>query len=426
MKYRPSRSFVICLVVMVALAGGGAWAWHKVDGLPVGVRAKTGFFEALTYCPPVPRRQPTPAEVAELRQRGRVLLDKLVGEFPVLKITPAPVPAEDNGFLRLHRLAGPPHSETPKLDPKFSQLLSGATPWDPALARRCLDEHAGLVNQIEQIAALPTRSSSGMPDDYNGFVSGRTGKNASEILLLKARLAAEAHDETETLRLVAAVGNLADHYQRIESPTLICETIAILIDRGLWRAVLETLLPALGNTADLVRWRELLGRRSYSARELAGVLRGEWNTGNEFMLLPVIFVNVTDEEAVARVYAAWFAARVTTLATSNLADLATFDCAAPDGSNLSKPGQKILNDFTIGLAAWGRGYARTALAHGQVLAALELLALEQAGTQLVAESAVQVVRDPVSGEPYAFDPVLRVVRAPKGGVGEFEQLKLPW
>jgi len=65
--------------------------------------------------------------------------------------------------------------------------LRDDTPWDPEITRRCLAGHAELVERLEHIGSLTTRSSCGMPANYNGFIAARTGKTGCDILLLKAR-----------------------------------------------------------------------------------------------------------------------------------------------------------------------------------------------------------------------------------------------
>ncbi len=425
MSYRPSRTFVIIMAVSLTLGGGGAWAWHQANAVPMSMRAKMSFLEALRYqAPPVPKRW-TQAELAEFRTQARALQEKLVSEFPALRVTPVPVPAEENGFLLLYQLSPAPLYNNLSLGTELREILDERVPWNPENAKRCLDEQADLVHQIERIAQLPTRSSSDMPADFTGFIAARASKTCADLLLLKARLAAERGDEEETLRLVAATGNLAAHHHAIESPTLLGETVAILIDRGIKGAAFKTLLPAIGCKADLPRWQAALGTRRYDGTGLAQVMRGEWNIASEFMLLPVLFANQTpDAEAVARVYAAWYHAVVLKLPTLKLAELAPFSFPPPDDSQLSKQGRKIIGDFSIGLSAWSKGYVGSASHQRQAQAALALLALEKSGSTLAAESAAQIPREPVSGAPFVFDPVTRTLAMPENS--DLAPLKLPW
>src|SRR5690606_18255333 len=119
-------------------------------------------------------------------------------------------------------------------------------------------------------------------------------KAASDLLIAKARLAAEAGNEAEALRLAAAVQNLASHCREIETPSLLAETIVLLVDLALQEATLQHLLPSIGREADLPKWQAILSSRSYDSAAFAKVMRGEWSIMMNFFLLPVL-VNKTHE-----------------------------------------------------------------------------------------------------------------------------------
>ena len=125
---------------------------------------------------------------------------------------------------------------------KFKDILNTDAVWDPEIVKLCLAEHADLVGRIEYIASLTTRSSANMPADYQGFVGAYPGKTGCDILLLKARLAADAGDETESLRLVAAAANMSSHYHDVECPALYNETVAVLTSLTIDQAVFELLM----------------------------------------------------------------------------------------------------------------------------------------------------------------------------------------
>lgn len=424
-------SFICCLIPMLAIGGAGALAWHKVNSVPTAIRANLTFLEALKFKQPVAHSL-TPEQHAKVLAEAIALKDKLVTEFPALKVKPRPVAAEANGFLLLHQLSCSNGFSGPPISDNFKRVLNCEGAQDSEIAKRCLDENAELVSRIEQIAALTTRSSSNMPPEYNGFISARTGKTGCDILLLKARLAAEAGDETETLRLVAAAGNLGSHYHDVECPSLLSETVAILIDLSIQRVAFKTLLPALGRNADLGRWQGVFGKRAYTSTDLAQVMRGEWNVTTEYMVLPITLAErenrgLPDVEAVARTYTAWSNTCVTRLPSLGLADVASSFQPPSDVSHLSKEGREMIDVLCAGPHSWTQGYLKSAAAGAQHHAALDLLVLEKSGVVLAAADAERVTRDSVSGSTFVFDATKRTLAAPSGSAAlGVEPLSLPW
>ncbi len=349
---------------------------------------------------------------------------KFLAEFPALQATPHPVPPEENGFLMLYELGNL------SISAEFEEILRNPGTCDPEAAQRCLAEHAGIVAQAEKIGSLRTRSSIGMPDGYKGFFPARPAKQCCDILLLKASLAAKAGNEEEALRCVNAVGNLAEHLHAVESPTLLTETVAILMDRGRQSLTLKTLLPPLGKSVDLNRWQAELGRLALTPADFAKVLRGEWDASADFMMFPLLVLGnkqgeFPDGEAIARSHSSWCHDAVTTLATVDLAGMK--GALVPlSGSGLSEEGRNILSMLT-GVNYWIDGYIRAAVVTAQHRAAIELLILEKSGAELSETDAKRVFLDPLTGDPFDFDPIKRELSVrPLSGRDNVDPLTLPW
>lgn len=434
MRYRPSPAFVLCLMPMLATGAVGGWIWHKADSVPMHVRAKSSFVEAFRYKEKPRYDEPTPEQRAQTRQAGNELRLKLEAEFPVLKVLERPAPDDQNGFLQLHLLSGPPLYQVPAVSQEFRQMLAGTPEWNPEQARRLLGEESEWVGRIEAIAALKDRSSSNMPEGYIGFFSATTGKMAAETLLIKARLAAEARDEKEALRLVSAVGNLSDHFRKVETPTLLAETVGILIDLNLRSFVFQHVLPALGREADLVKWQEALKPGDYSPAELGRAMRAEWLTCSLHFLYPAI-LNPKHENAppdpdvLAHLYAEHYARLVSRLETESMSglqrDRGIF--AGEDLATLSSKSREIYQTFSIGSEAWSKGFVRAAVIMKQHQAALELLISEKAGNALDAAAITTASREPTEGRSFVFDPSSREITTPAGMESvEVQPLELPW
>lgn len=436
MRYRPSLAFLLCLLPMLATGAVGGWIWHKADSVPMHVRARSNFVEAFRFKekPRVDLEPPTPEQMAQTRQAARELREKLEGEFPILKIEPQPVPDEQNGFLQVYLLSPPPRYPDLDVSQELKRMSDGKAEWNAVEAKRLLNEHAELVRKIEGIAAMKSRSSSNMPAGYNGFFGARAGKVATDILLLKARLAAESHDEKEAMRLIAAVANFGSHYRQVETPTLLAETIGILIDLNLRSCVFQHVLPALGPEADLVVWRELLKPGDYSSAELGRVMGGEWQVTSELFIYPLILnpkigSAPPDPEALARVHAAGFSRMVARLKEGSLQGLATTrdPVEKEDLSKLSRKSRDLYGMFFIGADAWSKGFVRAAVISNQYQAAMDLLISEKSGQTLNAESIGSATREPIEGRSFVLDPETREITAPAGMESvEVKALKLPW
>ena len=432
MKYRPSLSLVSVATVLLVLAAAWGLVWYKVNSVPPKLREKMSLLETLKFKDTLRTNPPTDEQIAAQRKPALILKEKLTAEFPALRVIAKPVPDEINAYLLLHQLGGSgnPFFNHLPMSEEFKNFLYPKAAWDPDIARRCLAEHSELVGRIEHIASLTTRSSANMPADFQGYVAGAAGKSACDILLLKARLAAEAGDEDETLRLVAAAENLGSHYHDVECPTLYNETVAVLTGLSIDQAVFKTLLPAIGRRADLGQWKTILAKRRYGTAELAQVMRGEWNVNAEFTSFPTILAGaakhqLSDVEAVARAETSWFNSCVTRLATCSLADAAAALQAPVDVSHLSKEGRELVGNLSVG--TWVNGYIRAATIDSQYQAALELLSLEQAGATLAAADTGRVTRDPVSLTSFEFDALKRVLSAPPGTAAlNVTPLAMPW
>ena len=432
MNYRPSRGLVLCMIPLIATATGGAWAWNKATDAPLHERAE-GDFLALVKKKREPLsegREDTPAARRALREGCAAMKRKMLQEYPGLRVEEKPVPDEENAFLQLHKLSGFPGVQGPVVGDKLRAFLDGKAEWDSAKVREALAEEAELVAMAEKIGAMPKRSSSNMPEDYNGFVGARTAKYLGDILIMKGRLAAETGDPEECLRVATAARNLASHFHEIEQPNLLCETVTILVDLNVTAASFEHLLPALGPEADLAKWKEALIPRGYTPADFAHVMRGEWNAMSEFYLYPAILrQKPSDGEALARLHAANFERLVTELPQTSWAEFAEKGVSSlGEGmSGFSEKGQEMAEAFLVGHASWGKGYMRSASVIALHEAALDLMILEQGGEILAAESVARLKTDPVSGLNYRFDPATRTLSAPEViEATNVKPVRLPW
>lgn len=406
---------------VLAVSGiGGALAWTKAGRVPRHLRANLGFWEALTY-KEEKRREP-PALTPEQRREMRARIDGAIADFekdfPILDTVERPVPDDVNGYRLIHELMDPTGDPRTFVGQELADLLGEKAAWDAVKMKTLLAEHAELVGKIGRIASLPTRSSTHMPDNYFGFISARAGKFSAEILLAKARLAAEAGDEKEALHQVAAALNFSRHYVEVEEPTLLGETVAILIEQQIQKAALTQLLPALGRSADLAAWKQVLTPREINGAHWAALMRGEWHNSCRYMLMPFLLDgrrkdNPPDAEEFLRFYTEHWAKLIGSYGGMSPAEL--LKAGGPDMagySSLSEESRQYADLAFIGAGSWTHGYVRHAKINAQYQAAMELLITEKSGGTLASTSVEKVTRNPLDGAAFSYDPATRTLSSP--------------
>jgi hypothetical protein len=430
MPLRPSRSFLICLVALATAGASGFWIWSRLRSVPAHKLWSAASFKAL-FLPREPENISYPTEKDRVRNRAatEALIQKIWDEYPDLKTENHPVPEAENGFLQFYRFSQEHDSiKSPTL--LELQRFLGANRWDPEEAKRLLSQNAESVARIEAIAALNHRSTANMPDDYTGFIGARSMKFAAEVLMLKARLAAEAHDEPEALRLTKATLNLCTHLRQVEAPNLLGETVVILLDLSIANTTFQHVLPALGRDADLAQWKAALNLRSYAAADFAQVMRGEWENTMRYYLFPVLVDRSNrnrpkDADEFARVISFHYCAFITRLRGMSLAEMPKDPGIAVPGDlkKMSTKSREIYNIFMIGNRAWSKGYQRASVKMAQYQAGLDLLILEKEGGRLTPDSTGNVTHDPLAGKPFDFDPATRTLTTT---TKDIEPLKLPF
>jgi hypothetical protein len=434
MKRRPSLMFVVLLAGMLLVLCGLFWAWDKAGRAPAEVRAREGFLAALRYTPPPPPYRPSYSERARNRKAVAEIYDRLQREFPELALARRELAAEENGLLRMHVLAGGSAGGYLPMSQELRDFLEGRTEWDAERVRGLLEEHAELVAEIIAISELPGASVGGMPEGFLGFISARTWKQSTDLLMALGRLAAEDGDEERARAHTRQAQALAGLLRGMDVPNLLGETVVVLVDLSIQKQMLAHLLPAVGPQADLAAWRELVHSRDYSSEVFAGLMRGEWHTVCEHFLLPALVdprhpQHPPDSEALARAHAAAFVRTVNGLPGTELGALASggFPLLEVEVRGLSSESREIVETLQIGSTAWAKGYARAAAMGAFYDAGMELLAREKAGETLGPRAGESLTRDPIDGRAYQYDPAHRTLTRLAGGVFDKDEvLALPW
>ncbi len=377
------------------------------------------------------RESPGAQDPAEARRK----MESLQARHPALAIKTRVVPDERNAWLQMQRLADDAGggSTGPALSPAFRDFLSQEKPPDEATAVAYLAEHAPLVERLEKILSLPQSSSAQLALE-SFFVDARPGKDAADLFLLRARLAAMAGDEAEALRNVRLSRGVADLYHTIETPMILSETVAVLVRLSVISRGMKDILPALGSDANLDEWRRVFSMKDASPAALARVMRGEWYAVAGSYLVPQAVgigdPHLPDPGAYLEAWTEEMAILVSRLPSMSFGQiLAEGDLLRNFGERhrLSRAGKKAAEDLRTGMQAWVAGYARHAVIAAQAEAVLEVLAREKLNQPVVSGPLEWFPPDPVSGRPFHFDAgTRRLIASQHSKIGEVEPMKLPW
>jgi hypothetical protein len=426
MKSSPA-SFVVSLIVISLLGIGGYAAFRKAQSAPEEIRLSKGFFGALFYRD----HNETPVSESDRKRmeiRHEELKRNLLAEYPILRINQRLVPNEENGFLQIHQLGK--DAEFRQWEPGLLEKLSDCMHiWDSDKARAVLTKYPAFIEKAKRIASLPSRSSTLLREDYNGFFEARSAKALHDVFLLQARLEAETGNESSALEATRNAMQIRNHIHDVEAPSFLTETVVTLLDLSRMEWVTDVILPKLGSKVDLGAWMEMMVGEAHVPARLAMVSRGEWHTSADYMFLPQILMDhhngkLEDPDETARVWSARTAWRVAGLENKpavGFRDLNRSD-GKPDSDSLSKEGRAIIDDIDSGMLPWNKSILRAAVIVAQRRAMMDLLIHERD------RRAIPELLDPVSGLPFRFDPFKRMLHAPKweGAPGDVPPLKLPW
>ena len=413
------------MLASILLAAGLGFVAEKIDR-GVVMRPVRGFVKkfGINLSPPTL----TPQEMEQARKLGKVWKQECLEKFPILQITPNPQTKGQNGYLMLTRLE---HREL--LSNEFNSVLANLYAYDPAVARRCLKEHQDYIAHLEMIADAPARTSLDLPEDYKGFIPGRPVISAVDTLLLRASLAASEKKEPEALRCIRQVGNLIDHLRGIETPFLLSETVATLCDMRRMRMIVSGILPALGPSADLAAWRQEMNRSAdYTPQRFADILRGEWQTCTDYLAFPLITQatisgELADGKGCLMVYAEWVAGKFAVLQAATSWQEVHLEVNEETFAHLPTEQEEMMDAMSFGIEKWRIGMARSSVVTAQYQAALELMMLEKSQGSLTAADAAKVTVNPITGEPFLFDPQARTLGGPQTSPDyKIIPITLPW
>lgn len=325
---------------------------------------------------------------------------------------------EDNGFLQLldfaerHRTAGMFGSEQLPLPEDLLAILSGRSEWDHESVAAALAGHHDLVEEIARIGLLPEQSAAGIPVDRYSFVGARLYKQCAELLLADARLAAERGDAKLPLERVRAALGIARHMSGIETPSLLMESVSILVRLSVDDQAMQHILPALElDPGALADWQHQLDSLSRSPRDFSRALRGDAYVSIRGLAIPTLVGDsselskhdIPDPDAFIDASIGRMLKLSKQVEDSSIESLAT--TMPPEvvelPNHLSPGARDAYEVFYVRPDALSKGWARSMSMHARTDAVLAIMA----GTEPPVE--------PITGLPFVFDPETRALAHPE-------------
>jgi len=359
-------------------------------------------------------------------REARELADKwyreILEEHPELAVSFKDVSDERNGFLQLLNFTDRfgKHGENGlPLPENIRAMLDGKQPWDAAVMAKWLEENRALFEEILAIGLLREQSVKGIDMDCLKFFGARLPYDCTKVLLAHARVAMEGGDEAGALQSTRAALGISDHLGRIEMPSLLSETVSLLVLQSTRKAIFDHLI--VTEASDFAAWQELLARDQEMPADLALVFLGEWHHGTRSFLLPALLGDprslpmlidnsggqtesvekIHDPDAVLSAQIAHFTKIITRLKGAAIGEVPGISATPLDTTGLSKDGAAALDMLFKGSAAWSKGWVRA-----QTDAAILNAALQAA-------NGGDVPLEPYTGKPFLIDQETGTISVPE-------------
>ena len=343
----------------------------------------------------------------EKARRVNALYEATLAKHPGLAVTYKDVPDDRNGYLKWCQFEQRHPSGSLDLSEEIKRMIAGED-WDAAKVGAWMNEHADLIAEILEIGLTPDQSAKGISLPKGGFVPARLAKEAADLLLMRARLEAESGSPETSLQSLQATMGLANHFDQIETPSLLHATVSILLRLSASRQFFENVLPALpGDTLDLSAWQQNFGATA-SPEEFGRLLIGEWHVGTRYLAMPAMvsgeaeWKDVSDPEVFLDRWADWVEADVRGCDRTDLGNLPdTLGGIHAETDGISRHSIEMLELVETGLTPWSKGWVRSQIVWQQQNAAFAYLRGES------------LPNEPITGKPFVWDETSQSIRVPE-------------
>ncbi len=356
------------------------------------------------------RQSKDPADQAEykrLMKLGREWHARILARYPELAVKEDRViPAGENGYLKLMDLLSRDGRNASDFPTLYREDLDLKGPLDQKAAKRFMEEHRALVEQLREIGLMPDRSSRGMVMEPWSFIL-RDATSGGEFLLLDARMAAARGDVAGALESLRAAQGISSHLRGIEGADEFHNAIANNLNVRIREQAMNFILPELpADQIDLAAWRDVAVPRMPQPGDHADALRGTWNVTLLTQLLPAMAMHSDpsvphDSDQLVELYTRQMLERVRDAESSPPAGIENPAEAPVSVEHLSWRSREVAGGLGMMHGyQMNRGWTSQEAYAGMSQAAFAIM------------SGQPVPVDPVSGLRYGWDPTKRELSLP--------------
>jgi hypothetical protein len=396
-----NRKFVL-IGVLLGIAAVGSTVWTKRRELfpdPVMKEIRSARSEL--------RHLSGDAAEREKARRVNALYEATLAKHPGLAVAYKDVPDDRNGYLKWRQFEQRYPNGSLDLPEEIKRMTDGED-WDADKVAAWMKEHADLIAEILEIGLSPDQSAKGVGFPKDGFFQAKLAKEASDLLLMRARLEAERGSPETSLQSLQATMGLANHLDQIETPGLLHATVSILIRLSACRQFFENVLPTLpGDALDLSPWQQSLDAAS-SPEDFGRLLIGEWHLATRCLAMPAMVTGEDgwdeqpDPEVFLDRWAEWVQAMARGCDSTDLGHLSdTLGGIHVKADGMSRPSIGMLEVLKTGAKSWSKGWVRS-----QIVLHLQNAAFAyMRGEPLPSE--------PITGKPFVWDEASQSIKLPE-------------
>ncbi len=382
-------------------------------------------------------RSGDPVQVSRARDRiteyDRVM-EEVLSRHPELSPEWKNVKPEDNGYLKLmllterYRSESKPCEQTLGFPSEIMDAINELKEWDTEVVGAYLLKEADLVDEIRLIGLMSSQSMVGT--DIDSFVEIypiNFIKQCADLLCLDARFAAKEGNKKRSLSSLLAAQGIAKHLCQIEAPSLIHETVGILIQLTVLDTAVNKVMSDLKlSKPEISQLRQSL--KPVTNEDFTRVIKGEFYVGMRSLILPYVQpvgdVPVSQEiPDLCNLYDAhagqikhwmnvqgWLSLRGQLESTGS-----AWSHQLPE--DLSAQARSLIGDsFFEGYNIYGKGIGKTQIIYRYYDAVLAIAAGEEPPVELL------------TVKPFIFDPVTRELKLPADALLEkqgIDTIKVP-
>jgi hypothetical protein len=380
------------LLLLFAIVGSTAWTKRR-ELFPNFAAKATGTER------PDSKHGSGDAAEREKARRVNALYEATLAKHPGLAVTYKAVPDDRNGYLKWCQFAQRHPGDSFGLPAEIKRMMKGEE-WDVDKVAAWMNEHADLMAEIMEIGLTPDQSAKGVSFPKDGGVRFKLAKEATDLLLMRARMEAERGSTETSLQSLQATMGLADHLDQIETPSLLHATVSILIRSSVSNQFFKRVMPALpDDSSDLSGWHQ---NRESSAGEFGRLLIGEWHTATRNITLPALvsgeeeWKGVSDPEALLDRWAGWVEAQAQACDRTDLGHLSnTLASIHVEGGGTS------LDELHSFMPLWSKAWVR------------EQIQCQQQNAAFAYMRGEPLPNEPVTGKPFVWDEASQSITLPE-------------